>query len=129
MGHTVWIEVQGRPGADTHEDLSILHALADYLDACAKTLGVTAPSAFFDYSSLLPAEDHATPSWFDANRGRESVAALVRALREDFGNLRWSPDASEEHWPDYLLQELTFCEGILAEAARDGQPFRLMVVG
>ncbi|MBK6696049.1 MAG: hypothetical protein IPG50_28140 [Myxococcales bacterium] len=128
MGNTIWIEVRDRPGAETHEDLSVLHALTDQLDALAKRLGVTQPSAFYDYSPLLPVEEHANPTWFDANRGLESMTTLHAVLREDFGSLRWTPDASQQHWPESLLDELTFCERILAEAARDARAFRLMIV-
>ena len=128
MGNTIWIDVQDRPAAETHEDLSVLHALTEQCDALAKRLGITPPSAFYDYSPLLP-EEHASPSWFDANQGLEAMTALHGVLAEDFGRLRWTPDASQRHWPKSLLNELTFCDRILVEAARDARPFRLMIVG
>jgi hypothetical protein len=128
VGNTIWIDVQGRSGAETHEDLAILHALSTPLDALATALGVTAPSAFYDYAALLPVEDDARPSWFDATRGLESMAALQKALGEDFRRLCWTPDASQEHWKESLMNELSFCERILAEASRDARPFRLMIV-
>lgn len=129
MGSTIWIEVDGVPGCETHEDLSVLHALADELDALAKTLGVTEPSAFYDYAALLPVDEREGPEWFDAREGLRAMAALRAALEEDFGRLGWTPDASRRHFPESLLREVRFCERVLSEGARSGRRFRLMIVG
>lgn len=116
MGNAIWIEVQGRPGAETHEDLRALHRLSERLDGMAATLRVTAPSAFFDYSPLFPPEEREPASWFDSKQGLETVAALRRRLEGD------------DAWPAALMEELAWCERVLVEAVRDDRPFRLMIV-
>lgn len=40
MGHTIWVEVEGRPLKETADDSSTMHRLMDNLDALAGKLGV-----------------------------------------------------------------------------------------
>lgn len=52
MGHTIWVEVHGRPLEETASDSGIMHHLDRKLDALATKLGVTKLSEFYDYSEL-----------------------------------------------------------------------------
>jgi hypothetical protein len=52
MGHTIWVEVHGRPLEETASDSSIMHRLDRKLDALAAKLGVTKLTEFYDYSEL-----------------------------------------------------------------------------
>jgi hypothetical protein len=52
MGHTIWVEVQGRPLKETADDYSTTHRLMDALDVLAGKVGVRALGDFYDYSEL-----------------------------------------------------------------------------
>ena len=147
---TIWVEVHGRPLSETADDSSIMHRLADKLDALADKLGVTRLSAFYDYSELESAygdfeEDSARPEvesdkepalegrqadgeWFDSAVGLRSVQAIRRHLSEHLGDLEFTPDHSTAHWPKQLMDELKRSEAILQQAAQRGQRFRLLIV-
>ncbi len=101
MGHTIWIEVDGHPGSETPQGMSILEDLHKHLDALAEKLGVARLATF---------------------------RALRRRLEEDFSALGWEPDKSTQHYPPELMKELRFCEQVLEEAVKKGQRFRLMIV-
>src|SRR5688572_22013105 len=102
MGHTVWVEVQGRPLKESGDDSSIMHHLMDNLDELAGKLRVAKLSGFYDYSELEEAyadleEDHAEAEsggevelnreptseerqakgeWFDSSEGLKSIRGL-----------------------------------------------------
>jgi len=139
MGNTLWIESQGRPGVETHNDMSVLLRLDKPLDALADKLGVARLTTFYDYSPLNEAfddlldedsktESPAGPVWFDSAKGLESVKALRLHLETDFASLNWSPSKSQTQWPQLLMDDLKFCQTVLEEAVRRGQAFRLMIV-
>lgn len=70
MGHTIWVEVHGRPLKETADDSSIMHRLMDNLDALANKLGVQKLSDFYDYSELEEAYgDWADDAEDDADNG------------------------------------------------------------
>jgi len=133
MGHTIWIDVDGRSGTETHHDMGVLHRLDKHLDALAEKLGVTRLTAFYDYRELNAAYDEAGeelpgPEWFDSAKGLEAFTALRLRLEEDWDAINWKPDKSEQHWPQSLMDDLRFCESLLEQAVLKGQRFRLMIV-
>ena len=135
MGNTIWIEAEGRAGAETHSDMGKLLRLEPQLDALATRLGVQKLSEFYDYRPLLEAnqsEESPDPlpeiSWFNSAGGLESVRALRACLEKNFSELRWSAGKGDAHWQNDLIDELRSCEAVLVEALRAGQKFRLMIV-
>jgi hypothetical protein len=52
MGHTIWVDVQGRADRELPPDNSIMLRLAEQLDKLSTTLGVPKLSTFHDYSVL-----------------------------------------------------------------------------
>jgi hypothetical protein len=154
MGHTIWVEVQGRALKETADDSSTMHHLMDNLDALAGKLRVRKLSDFYDYSELEEAyadlvEDDAAASseiqeevakeptleerqakgdWFDAGEGLSSIRMLRQHLAEHFEDLEFTPDESTPHWPKQLMDELERSEEILQEAAARGRKFRLLIV-
>lgn len=133
MGSTIWIEAKGRPGDETHSDLSILKALDKELDVLADKLGVVKLTDFYDYRQLLEefgddGEGLPDPSWFDSAKGLHTVKSLRDLLERDFDALNWKPDDSTRHFPKSLSEDLEFCQTILEEAVARGQPFRLLIV-
>jgi hypothetical protein len=154
MGHTIWVEVHGRPLKETADDSSTMHRLMDNLDVLAGKLGVRKLSDFYDYSELEEAygdlsdegedtedggEEESAPEptleerqakgeWFDSAVGLDSVRKLRQRLTERFDDLGFKPDRSTAHWPKQLLDELSHTEAILNEAASRAQRFRLLIV-
>lgn len=154
MGHTIWVEINGRPLNETADDSSTMHRLMDNLDVLAGKLGVRKLSDFYDYSELEEAyadlsdegedtgddgeeepapkptleERQAKGEWFDSVVGLDSVRRLHQRLTERFDDLGFKPDRSTAHWPKQLLDELSHTEAILSEAVSRGQRFRLLIV-
>jgi hypothetical protein len=154
MGHTIWVEVQGRPLKETGDDSSIMHHLMDNLDELAGKLRVGKLSGFYDYSELEEAyadleEDHAEANsggegelnpeptleerqakgdWFDSSQGLKAVRTLRQHLSDHFKDLGFTPDESTGHWPKQLMHELARSEAILEEAVARGRKFRLLIV-
>jgi hypothetical protein len=156
MGHTIWVEVHGRPLKDTADDSGIMHRLMDNLDALAGKLSVRKLSDFYDYSELEEAygefdeegdadsddsggeeerdtepsleERQAKGEWFDSTEGLKAVRALRQHLSERFEDLGFTPDSSTDHWPKRLMDELRTSQAILEEAAAKGRRFRLLIV-
>ena len=137
MGHTIWIEAKGR-GSETHNDMSVLHAVQKELDDLAGRLGVTKLTAFYDYEALLDyykdevgSDDSVEapgPSWFDSADGLKSVATIRKELEESFDSLKLKSDKPRKHYEQKLLEDLRFCQSVLEKALADGQSFRLLVV-
>jgi hypothetical protein len=139
VGQTIWIDVRGRPGSETHNDMSVLLRLDRELDALAEKFGVAKLSDFHDTSQLIDEyksileeagvdSSVPDPSWVDSSTGLETVTTLRLHLERDFSVLNWQPDKSRKHWPENLLNDLRFCEKVLNEAVSNAQPFRLMIV-
>ena len=93
MGHTLWIEARGRPGSETHEDMSVLLRLKDRLDSLSEKLGVPKLSGFYDYTDLArlhpDGDSVCVPTWFDPANGLLAVATLRSLLETDFAALEW----------------------------------------
>lgn len=154
MGHTIWVEIHGRPVNETAQDCSTMYRLMDNLDALAGKLGVRKLSDFYDYSELEeeygdlgdegdesendddeePAseptleERQSKGDWFDSTLGLESVRKLRERLTAQFDDLGFKPDRSRGHWPKQLMDELSHAEKVLSDAASHGQRFRLLLV-
>ena len=141
MGNTLWIEARGRPQAETAEDCSISHALADHLNALAGRLSVEPFSGFFDYSESNAAyadliaesgvelpDEPAGGTWFDAESGLKVVRALQDRLEAHPAELGFQPGPGQDHWPARLTEELRHFRAVLEQAVADGQPFRLLIV-
>jgi hypothetical protein len=151
MGHTIWVEVRGRPLKETADDSSIMHRLMDSLDELAGRLGLRKLSDFYDSSELEAAygdfdddaeddsdeEPAAEPTleegqskgdWFDSATGLDSVRRIRERLTEQFDDLGFKPEPSTTHWPKQLMEELERTERILTDAASRNQSFRLLIV-
>jgi hypothetical protein len=141
MGQTIWIETRGRPQAETAQDCSVSHALADQLDDLAARSGVESFSGFFDYSELnvanadllaeagieLP-DEPAGATWFDSALGLKTIRILQDRLATHPAELRFRPRPGQEHWLSKLTDELQHFRAVLERAVADGQPFRLLIV-
>ncbi len=148
MGSTVWIEVEGRLGAETHNDMNVLLRLEKPLDVLAEKLGVSKLSSFFDWSvmdaaadaellAISGAEEHEAgdgtatspdASWFDPAAGLAAIMALRQRLEEDWDALAWTPERSQQHWREGLMEDLRFCQTVLEDAIETGRRFRLVIV-
>ena len=138
MSDTIWLEVtDGKEKTGGDQDNSILLKLGKQLDALAEKLGVATPSSFYDNSALADeyagefdeaAPPEAAAMWFEARAGRETVEALLAALREqpDMFATRLSP--SRSHWPAALLEELEYCHAVLVDAEQRSHRFHLLIV-
>ena len=115
MGNTIWLQVK-RGGKVTggDRDNSIMLRLEKELDILADELTVARPSSFY--------------GWHDSEVGIETVSALLHALQKNPERLKYPPDPSRAHWPELLVQELTYCESSLKSAADEGCRFRFRVV-
>ena len=93
MGHTLWIEARGRPGSETHEDMSVLLRLKERLDSLSEKLGVPKLSGFYDYTELArfhpDGDSVCVPTWFDSAKGLLAVTTLRSLLETDFAALEW----------------------------------------
>jgi hypothetical protein len=147
MGHTIWVEARGRALTETGDDSSTMLRLIDQLDGLSTKLQVPKLSGFLDYSALNRAyadfdpegadEDADEPSleqkqaqgeWFDSSTGLAAFRALRQHLAEHFDDLGFKPDASTDHWPAQLMDELNSCESIIEQASAQGRQFRLTIV-
>ena len=134
MGHTIWIEVYGRPGSETHNDMGVLLRLDKQLDVLAEKLDVVKITSFYDYRSLIEdrgvSEDELPdPVWFDSAIGLATFKALRLCLEANWDALGWTPDAGREHWQRQIMNDLQFCQSVLEDAVLKGQAFRLLLVG
>jgi hypothetical protein len=145
MGHTIWVDVQGREKGTFPDDNSIMLRLADQLDRLSDKLYVAKLSQFYDYSVLAAEyadflEDHSRPqgesndgerpggAWFDPKDALVSVRALYDHLTQHPEDLGFVPDAGRRHWPATLMQELKGCQSMLEDAAARSRRFRLLIV-
>jgi hypothetical protein len=134
MSDTIWLELSdGRQKTGGDRDNSAMLRLSEDLDALATKLGVAKLTTFYDSSALaeeyadefegadMPAAESA---WFEASAGRESVAALLGALRENPKAVQ----ADSAGGATVLIEELEYCHGALIDAERRGQRFHLLIV-
>jgi hypothetical protein len=147
MGHTIWVDVQGRSENDLPADNSIMLRLEDQLDRLSEKLRVARLSDFYDYSELEAeygefaddADDadaagdgaEGTPSegsWFEPAQALAAVRAVREHLARHPEDLGFTPDASRRHWPDNLMEELTHCQAVLEDAASRGRRIRFLIV-
>jgi hypothetical protein len=103
------------------------------LDVLAEKLGVAKITSFYDYRELIKAYDSdkealPDPVWFDSAIGLATFKALRLCLEGNWGALDWTPNNSQEHWPQSLMDNLRFCESLLEDALLKGQSFRLLIV-
>lgn len=143
MGMTLWIHtLEGRDMSRESDDHSIMHDLADDLDAICRTLKVAELSSFFDSTDLElnmseeededddPEIDPETGwaygiddmQWFDAASGLESLSALRSHVETDATPL------FEEDTKSMLLEELDDCIQKLRGPAQTGGKFHLAVI-
>lgn len=145
MGHTIWVDIEGREKGKLPDDNSIMLRLAEQLDRLSDKLHVTKLTQFYDYSALAaeyadlseeippgkgndPHGKAAGGAWFDPQDALVPVTALCDHLTqhpEDFG---FVPDAGQRHWPATLIRELKRCQAVLQDAAAHGRRFRFLIV-
>ena len=115
MGNTIWLQIK-REGKVTggERDNSIMLRLERELDGLADELTVARPSSFY--------------GWHNPDVGLKTISALLHTLRENPERLEYPRDPSRAHWPELLLQELTYCESSLKSATDEGCRFRFRVV-
>jgi hypothetical protein len=142
VGHTIWVDVEGRAKSDISElsDNSIMLALEKKLDAICKKIGVARLSEFYDHSALQESYadlleeagielEEPTPQWFDP----VPALAAVRAIQD---HLKQHPevigikanDVSRAHWPKDLTKELKHCRSRLQGAIAKKKRFRFLIV-
>jgi hypothetical protein len=130
VGNTIWLEVtDGKTKTGGERDNSIMLRLSPKLDALATRLGVMKPSSFHDAGGLGELVGiRVKGKWFDAHEGQRTFAAIVSELRQRPQSLEFSPERSQSHWPDMLMDELEYCLAGVTEAAAVGRSFRLRLV-
>jgi hypothetical protein len=133
MGNTVWIDVRGRSGSETHDDMNVLLRLNQQLDVLAVSLGVTKLTEFYDYRELIlsyegDGEEIVPDQWFDSTNGLVTFKALRLCLESNWDALGWTPDKFKQHWRRTLMDHLEFCEKVLEQAVLNEQEFRLLIV-
>ena len=134
MSDTIWLEVSdGQETSGGDRDNSAMLRLSDELDALAIELGVGKLTTFYDSSALaeayaeeLAGADVPEPSWFEASQGRQSVEALLGALRANPAALQVQADTPGDH--AILVEELEYCHAALVQAEQRGHRFRLLIV-
>jgi hypothetical protein len=154
MGHTIWVDVEGRPDDDLPSDTSLMLRLEKHLDKLAGKLRVVKLSSFYDYSELgeyygditgdnvgssasvdeedndddSASNDRPRGSWFDPQPALAAVTAIRDHLSKHPDDLGFRPDSSTAHWPADLMDELRHCRAVLQDAAHCGRRFRFLIV-
>lgn len=147
MGHTIWVDVQGRAKNDLPCDNSIMLRLKDQLDGLSEKLRVAKLSDFYDYSALDEqygefAEDASAAdgpgeaaegtqskgSWFHPAQALVAVRAIREHLTRHPEDLGLKVDAARRHWPDNVMEELQRCQAVLEDAAARGRQVRFLIV-
>lgn len=130
MGDTVWLEIKDGDGISGGEqDNSLILRLEKSLDVLAESLGITRLSRFFDYSeTAAEAGGSIDEAWFDARDGLLTFDKLCTHLITHPDDLKFKTKQWQAHWPDALLEELSYCRDRLAEAVERGAMFRLLIV-
>jgi|SRR6185437_8205864 hypothetical protein len=145
MGHTIWVDIQGREKDKVPDDNSIMLRLAEQLDRLADKLHVAKLTQFYDYSALEAEyadlfEEQIPPgkgnyphgktggAWFDPQDALMSVRTFCDHLTQYPEDLGFVPAAGQRHWPATLIQELKGCQAMLEDAAARRRRFRLLIV-
>jgi hypothetical protein len=147
MGHTIWVDVEGRADDDLPSDNSMMLRLDKQLDKLAAKLGVARLTTFYDYSELEDefdeppdgegdADDEGASAgdagsggaWFDPAAALAAVRAIRQHLLRRPADLGFKPDAPRAHWPANLMEELEHVQGVLEDAAARNKRFRFMIV-
>jgi hypothetical protein len=148
MGHTIWVDVQGRAEDDVPSDNSIMLRLEEQLERLAEKLGVSKLSSFYDYSVLedelaefvedagrdnehapeVAGEARSRGQWFDPSAALAAVRAIRQHLLRHPADLDFTPNASRSHWPADLMDELAHVQSVLEAAASQNKRFRLLIV-
>lgn len=146
MGMTYWLNVRDGDIIESEEnDLSATCKLTDTLDRVCLELGVLAVSEFADGTEMsleyedefdLPDDDEELYDegkrpypldemrWCDANTGLDTFRALQACLSEAPESFELEPDDI-----DMLAAELDEIIELLEEAAGQGRPFHLELLG
>jgi len=134
MSDNLLMEVRdARTSSGLGDDKSIMLRLQNSLDELCDRLEVARLSDFYDRfpqdtgERLLPDinlrqpdRSESEPHWFNPNPALTTVRALVTHLES-------CPDASQQQWPEQLIDELRGCEAELTEAVSRGRQFRLLL--
>ena len=146
MGNTLWVDVEGRAKDDLPGDNSIMLQVMNSLDGLCRKLRVAKLSDFYDYSALEDEfgeylgdeegvkgdeesdNEQASGSWFDPGPVLIAVRTIRSHLEQHPEALHLKLDASSQHWPNMLMEELAECETALAEAVAQGRRFRFLIV-
>lgn len=146
MGATIWVDVEGRTEDDLLSDNSIMLRLEEQLARLSGKLGVPNLADFYDYSEMeeqfadrpdddahddaVDDDEEPTPrgAWFEPAQALAAVRAIHDHLEQHPADLDFKPDASRQHWPSDLMEELKDCRGVLEDAAANGKKFRFLIV-
>jgi hypothetical protein len=144
MGHTIWVDVQGRAENECPPDNSTMLKMEGPLDRLSEKLRVRKLSEFYDYSivegelfrplamflgwirDVLGARDISKEYWFDPGPALSAVQAVRSHHSQHPTDLGIKAVSSQ--LPDYLMKELQHCETVLTEAASRGRKFRFLIV-
>lgn len=132
MGDTIWVDIQGR--TELPADLSCLLLFQEALDRLSRQLGVAKLSDFYDNSNLYEeflneANESSAAVWFEPAQALTAVRALHEHLTRHPEALEFSLEATQQHLPEMLGEELQHCAAALAEAVAHRQLFRFLIVG
>ncbi len=135
MGHTIWVDSQGRSEGEACQDNSIMLNLQDPLDALCTHLGIPKLSDFYDYSELEAMygesddeDEEPKNAWFEPGPALAAVQTIRDYLVQHPEQLDCGADPARKHWPSELLDELEHCRSVLQEAASRGRLFRFLIV-
>jgi hypothetical protein len=135
MGHTIWVDTQGRPKDSACQDNSIMLQVQDQLDGLSTKLNVPKLSEFYDYSEckemygdIDTESDAMEGDWHDPGPALTAVRIIHDHLVQHPEDLGFVAAPSQKHWPTDLMEELRHCRSVLEEAASRGWPFRFLIV-
>lgn len=137
MGHTIWVDVEGRAANELPNDNSIMLRLKDELDVLCEELGVTTLSSFCDYSELAAnyaeemdarANDLPSALWFESASGLKTIDAIANFLTQHPERLNFNDDSKRRHWRTALIRELNDSKSTLKGAATAARKFRFLIV-
>ena len=124
MGDTIWVDIEGRGPGESPADNSIILRLEKHLANLPSKLNVPKLADFYAYESGWFQKRR----WFDPAKALTAINALYGHLEENPGNLGFEPDASRQHWPGMLMEELLECRRVLQGAIASGKKFRFLIV-
>jgi hypothetical protein len=141
MGDTIWVDVQARDEGDLPPDSSLLLRLESHIERLSEKLHVAKLRDFYDYSVSFAAYygdefgdgdgvpgEQSDEAWFDPAPALAAVGAIYDHLTRHPDDLDFEPDASRQHWPVDLMDELKLCRVVLDSAVSSGRKFRFLIV-